>query len=107
MAAAAAGKREDMVTIAAADLERLVVAGSENVRKFIAKLEKMPRPGELDVAVWPIADERLTIAPLHLFENIIAFGEIDRPAVVGIDHRQIPELRPLIKVRHPGHHRLP
>src|ERR1700691_2469909 len=106
MTAAAAGKRDDMVTMMPADLERLVVARRETLRKLMPKPEQISRPRELDVAVCPIAGERLPIGPLHLLENISPLGEIDRPAVVGIDQRQIPKLCPLIEVRHARHRRL-
>ena len=59
--------------------------------------------------MWPFGQsggKSLPIGPFHLLQDGGALVEIDGPAVVGVDHGQIPEFRPLVEIRHPRHHRL-
>ena len=106
IAATAAGKGDDMIAMRAADLQRLVIAIGEHIGEFGAQLEEMPRPGQLQMAVRPILRQTFPVRRFQRGQYACALGEIDRPPVVGIDQRKIPELRALIEIRHARHRRL-
>src|SRR6516225_677627 len=61
---AAARKGNDTIVVWTAYLDRLVTALGEHVRHFIAELEEMPGPGELDMPVLPVLCESVPVRPL-------------------------------------------
>ena len=78
----------------------------EHVGKFGAQFQQMSGPGEFDVAVRPMLREAFPIGILDRRQHGGAFRKIHRPPVIGVDQRQIPELRSLIEIGHARHRRL-
>ena len=58
------------------------------------------------MTVGPVLHQLRPIRRLQRCERRRARGKIHRPAVVGIDQRQVPEFRALIEIRHARHRRL-
>ncbi|MHC2890642.1 hypothetical protein ACVIU4_001796 [Bradyrhizobium barranii subsp. barranii] len=64
-AAVSAGKGNDVVSVRAPDLQRLIFALREHIGEFVAQFEQMPRPGQLELAIRPGLDQP---APVRGFQ---------------------------------------
>ena len=100
------GKSDEMIALWPAHIQGLIFAAGEDIGEFASELEQMPCPGLLEMAVRPASNQPVPIRILQRAEAACALGEVDRPPVVGIDERKIPELGALIEIRHARHRRL-
>ena len=100
---------EGPIPLIAFDLDRLIVAGAENLRLLPAEREQERNRRELHSAVAPLAHERFEQrgALVRDFQTAgklrhlgLAAGVIDRPAIVRIDEAEVPQFAALINVRH-------
>src|SRR5690242_12404413 len=91
LATAPPRERDEMVLLGAAHLQLLVIAIRKDVGKLGPKPEQMLGPGKLQMPAWPFLDEMFPIRILECVESSCAFAEVDRPPVIGIDQRKIPE----------------
>src|SRR4029077_6365559 len=86
-------------------VDRLVRTVAKKIGTTSAKLERLPCHKELDASIEPSSQQRVRMhTALQLPENRLAALVIDRPAIVGIDQAEIPQLRPLIEIGNARRH---
>ena len=106
VAASRPAKRHDVIAIWAGHLDGLVCAIAKQRRQMVPQRQQPMGQRKLDPPIGPVGREFAPIRRGAGVERRLARPEIDRPAVVRIDQRQVPGLGALIEIRNARHRRL-
>src|SRR5205085_8547546 len=103
----AAGKGAEPVRVESfADAEWLVIARRKQFGIIAPQSEQAGGDEQFLAPILPCTSQFTAAHIGNLVEQPLALREIERPAVVGIDQAEIPQLAALIDVRDPRHGQL-
>jgi hypothetical protein len=92
-----------------ADFQRDIIASLEQIAEARTQVQHLPDQVHLDTAVGHVGQhvlqqgtDILPAGDANALQQPAAVLKIDGPAVVRVDHRQVPQLRSLVEIRHAG-----